>query len=214
MLLLLVVLLVILATLLLGWACFGFCRRARNECNADNAADEFYSEPKPKAALPPPTAHRLCLCHCHCRVSTSTGCSCCAFNESFFNRHSFVVRVLANPVQNFLCTHAALSICYCCARCDVSATRSSWFKAVLAACHSLAFDFPSHCCCCCCFFTYARSVQDMLGRRRLIFGHLLMANHKRGGLQDNEIRKIIWGTLQLALYPQLGHYFWAKLSNI
>lgn len=64
LLLLVVVLLVILATLLLGWACFGFCRRARNECNADNAADEFYSEPKPKAALPPPTAHRVCLCHC------------------------------------------------------------------------------------------------------------------------------------------------------
>lgn len=125
MLLLLVVLLVILATLLLGWACFGFCRRARNECNAENAADEFYSETKPKAALPPPTAHRLCLCHCHCRVSTSTDCSCCAFNESCFNRHSFVVRVMANPVQNFLRTHAALSICYCCARCDVSATRSS-----------------------------------------------------------------------------------------
>lgn len=47
---------VILATLLLGWAWFGFCRRARNECNADNAADEFYSEPKPNAALPPHTA--------------------------------------------------------------------------------------------------------------------------------------------------------------
>lgn len=107
---LLVVLLVILATLLLGWACFGFCRRARNECNADNAADEFYSEPKPKAALPPPTAHRppcLPLPLPLRRVSTSTGCSCCAFNESCFNRHSFVVRVLANPVQNFLRTHAA-----------------------------------------------------------------------------------------------------------
>lgn len=98
---------VILATLLLGWAWFGFCRRARNECNADNAADEFYSETKPNAALPPHTAHRLCNCHCQQRrVSTSTGCSCCAFNESF-NRHSVVVCVLANTVQNFLSTHAA-----------------------------------------------------------------------------------------------------------
>lgn len=55
---------------------------------------------------PPPIAHRHYLCHWQQRgVSTSTGCSCCAFNESF-NRHSFMVCVLANSVQNFLSTHA------------------------------------------------------------------------------------------------------------
>lgn len=43
---------------LLCLGCLGCCRRARNECSADNDADEFYSERKPNDAVPPPTAHR------------------------------------------------------------------------------------------------------------------------------------------------------------
>lgn len=126
LLLLVVVLQVILATLLLGWACFGFCRRARNECNADNAADEFYSEPKPKAALPPPTVSAS---------ATATGSSA-EFQLQLVAPVALSMKASSTGIRmgfvswltlckTFFAPTRLQHFYYCCARCDVSATRSS-----------------------------------------------------------------------------------------
>lgn len=173
--------------------CLGCCRRARNECNVNNDDDEFYSERKPNDGLPPPTAHRpLPRDDFQLQLVAPVALS---MRKASHASHGVNRQLQWLPVwfvswltnwKLALAPTRPHSICHCCACCDVRATRSSWFKAVLAACHSLASDFAN--CCCCCFCTYARS----LGRRRLNFG--TPSDEPRtttGGLKDNEITKII-----------------------